>query len=89
MCLTRLAQQLRSDWEIDVCLQEVSWQYTTGYDDVFDNSTNRAEFAIEFWGLAIMLWGQTGYNSDLVNYYVDVDSWGIALELESGQFLSR
>lgn len=89
MCLTRLARQLRSDWEIDVCLQEVSWQYTTGYDDVFDNSTNRAEFAIEFWGLPIMLWGQVGYNSDLVNYYVDVDSWGIALELESGQFLSR
>lgn len=82
-----LARQLGLDWERDVCLQELSWQYTTGYDGMFDNNTHRAEFAIEFWGLPVMLWAQTGYNSDLVDYYKNVDSWGIALELESGQFL--
>ena len=26
----------------------------------------------------IVIWGQTGYNSSLVDYYRKVDSWGIA-----------
>jgi hypothetical protein len=89
MCLTNLARFLELNWEIDICLQELAWQYSTGYDGFFDKSTNRAEFAIEFWNLPVMIWAQTGYNSDLVNYYKDVNSWGIALELESGLFLGR
>jgi hypothetical protein len=30
-----------------------------------------------------MIWGQNGYNSDLVDYYKNVRSWGIALELQT------
>lgn len=89
MCLTNLAGSINLDWRINVCLQELAWQYSTGYDGVFDNSTNRAEFTMEFWNLPIMIWAQTGYNSNLVNYYEQVNSWGIALELESGLFLGR
>lgn len=89
MCLTSFAKRLQLNWEINVCLQQLSWEYTTGYDGVFEKSTNRAEFAVEFWNLPVMIWAQTGYNSDLVNYYRDVDSWGIALELESGQLFRR
>ncbi len=74
---------IRGGWWFDACLKKVAWRYTTGYDSIFDNSTNRLEFTLDLWSFPIMLWGQTGYNSDLVDYYRKVDSWGITLELQS------
>ena len=82
-CLTGLAARNARDFDPNFCLQKVAWQYTTGYDGVFDNSTNRLELTVSLWDVPVMLWGQTGYNSDLVDYYRDVDSWGLALELQS------
>lgn len=70
-------------WSHGVCLKKAAWRYTTGYDGVFENNTNRLELTIDFWNFPLMLWGQTGYNSDLVDYYKKVNSWGIALELQS------
>jgi len=55
--------------------------YTTGYKDVFENSTVRLEHTLNYNNLPIMIWMQTGYNSDLVDYYKRVKSYGIALEL--------
>ena len=55
--------------------------YTTGYKDTFENNTVRAEFTTTFFNVPIMLWGQTGYNSDLIDYYESVESFGLALEL--------
>jgi outer membrane phospholipase A len=59
----------------------ISWEYRTGYDGVFDNSTNRLQLAVDkFWILPpIGFWVQTGYNSSLVDYYRSVDSVGIAM----------
>lgn len=59
----------------------ISWEYRTGYDGIFDRSTNRVQIAVDkFWVLpAIGFWAQTGYNSNLVDYYKSVDSFGIAL----------
>ena len=82
-CLGGEAARDADGWVLDVCLEKVSWEYTTGYDGLFDNDTNRLEFTVDLWSFPIMLWGQTGYNSDLVNYYRQVDSWGITLELHS------
>jgi len=55
--------------------------YTTGYKDVFEHSTLRLEHTLNYNDLPIMIWGQAGYNSDLVDYYKRVKSYGIALEL--------
>ncbi len=55
--------------------------YTTGYKDAFENSTVRLEHTVNYHNLPIMIWMQTGYNSDLVDYYKRVKSYGIALEL--------
>jgi len=55
--------------------------YTTGYKDAFENSTIRLEHTINYNDLPIMVWVQSGYNSDLVDYYKRVKSYGIALEL--------
>lgn len=59
----------------------ISWEYRTGYDGAFDNSTNRLQLAVDkFWVLPpIGFWMQTGYNSSLVDYYRSVDSVGIAM----------
>lgn len=59
----------------------ISWQYTTGYENVFDHSTNRIQFAIDSIRPlpSIGFWVQSGRNSSLVNYYENVTSVGIAL----------
>lgn len=82
-CLTNIAGRASREWEPNFCLQKLAWKYTTGYSSMFDNNTNRLELTIDLWGIPMMVWGQTGYNSDLVDYYQDVESWGVALELRS------
>ncbi len=59
----------------------VRWEYTTGYDGIFDQSTNRIQFTIDdFWLIpSIGIWVQTGHNSSLANYYESVDSVGVAM----------
>lgn len=54
---------------------------TTGYEDVFNYNTVRAEWAVGLWNVPVMIWASKGYNSDLVDYYKKVDSFGIAIEL--------
>lgn len=66
-----------------VCMSKFAWLYTTGYDGVFENNTNRLELTIDFGGLPIQVWGQRGYNSDLVDYFIKTDSWGVTFELDS------
>jgi hypothetical protein len=65
------------------CLSKLAWRQTTGYDGVFDNNTSRLELTVSVLDIPFTLWGQRGYNSDLVDYYRKVDSWGLALELRS------
>ncbi len=62
---------------------KIAFVYTTGYGEPFKNSTYRLEFTTTFVNVPIMIWGQTGYNSDLIDYYEKVDSFGIALELRN------
>ena len=57
--------------------------FTTGYADTFDYNTFRAEWAVAIKNVPFMLWYQSGYNSDLVDYYKDVTSFGIAMEFVS------
>ena len=56
---------------------------TTGYKDVFTYNTYRVEATPIFWDLPVMFWLSTGYNSDLVDYYKEVTSFGIAFELKT------
>lgn len=88
-CLTHLVPAKAEEWTPNFCLGKFAWTYTTGYDGVFDNNTNRLEFTVNLWGVPVMIWGQSGYNSDLVDYYQDVNSWGFALELQSNDGLMR
>ena len=55
--------------------------YTTGYKDIFENNTLRLEHTLNYNNLPIMIWIQTGYNNDLVDYYKRIKSYGVALEL--------
>ncbi|NND67534.1 MAG: hypothetical protein HKN19_08105, partial [Halioglobus sp.] len=66
-----------------ICLRKLAWLYNTGYDGIFDNNTNRIELTIDLGGIPLQVWGQRGYNSDLVDYYQKTDSWGVTLELNS------
>ena len=56
---------------------------TTGFDDMFKYNTYRAEWAVGIKNVPIMIWASRGYNSDLVDYYKKVTSFGIAMELVS------
>ena len=57
--------------------------FTTGYKDTLSYRTYRVEATTIFWDLPIMFWYSRGYNSDLVDYYKDVTSYGISFELKT------
>jgi hypothetical protein len=57
--------------------------YETGYDHMFKYNTFRGEWGFRVGHLPLMLWGQTGYGSDLAQYYKKVSSAGIAVEIGS------
>ena len=58
-------------------------RYETGYRDIFQYSTLRLELGTKFLQLPINLWTQTGYGSDLAQYYKKVSSLGIEVQLGS------
>lgn len=58
-------------------------KYTTGYGAPLKHNTFRIELTSTLLNLPVMVWAQTGYNSDLIDYYQNVDSFGIALELNN------
>lgn len=62
---------------------KVAGLYTTGYQDIFSNNTFQLEATFTLWGIPIMMWTSKGHNSDLVDYYENVTSYGIALEVTS------
>jgi hypothetical protein len=57
--------------------------YETGYSRIFRYNTVRLEFGFKVGELPLMIWGQTGYGSDLSQYYKKVESIGLAVELGS------
>jgi hypothetical protein len=67
----------------------VSLLYTTGYRDVARWNTFRMELGFtplsNLMGLPIMLWGQSGYNSSVTQYYRKAWSIGLAASFETYQ----
>ena len=61
--------------------------YTTGYRDFGKWNTFRAEFGFtplhDLLGLPIVLWGQTGYNVNVTQYYRKAWSIGLAASFET------
>jgi outer membrane phospholipase A len=57
--------------------------YETGYRDAFKYNTVRAELGAKVIQLPMTLWVQTGYGSDLAQYYKKVTSVGIQVEIGS------
>lgn len=62
---------------------KIALLYTTGTQDSFKYNTTRIEFTTEMLGLPVMLWASRGYNSDLVDYYQNIDSYGISFEMKT------
>ena len=63
-----------------VCFNRVQLTHETGYAKPFENNTTRLELSTELLGLPFYIWGRSGYNNDLVDYYKQSNSWGIGLE---------
>jgi hypothetical protein len=57
--------------------------YETGYRQTFRYNTLRLDLGTKVMQLPVTLWGQTGYGSDLAQYYKKVSSWGIQAEIGS------
>ncbi|HEY6010810.1 MAG TPA: hypothetical protein VIX18_05010 [Nitrospirota bacterium] len=57
--------------------------YETGYRRMFRYNTWRLELGAKLFQLPLTLWGQTGYGSDLAQYYKKVNSYGLAVEIGS------
>lgn len=55
----------------------------TGYRKMFNNNTVRFEAGTKVLQLPLTLWAQTGYGSDLAQYYKDVNSYGIEVDIGS------
>jgi hypothetical protein len=62
------------------CFDRVEVMHQTGYGAMFDNNTNSIELTASLFGIPFHLWAQSGYNSDLVDYYDYTNSWGIGVE---------
>jgi outer membrane phospholipase A len=62
------------------CFDRVEVMHQTGYGAMFDNNTNSIELTTSLFGIPFHIWAQSGYNSDLVDYYDYTNSWGIGVE---------
>lgn len=68
---------------LPVCFQRVALTQETGYSAMFEHNTTTLELTSDLFGLPVQLWAKTGYNSNLVDYYENVTSWGLGIELLS------
>jgi hypothetical protein len=66
-----------------VCFQRVSLTQDTGYSAMFEHNTTTLELTSDFFGLPVQFWAKTGYNTNLVDYYRHVTSWGMGIQLLS------
>ena len=66
---------------LDGCKLELF--YTTGTKDTFKYNSTRIEFTTKIFDMPVMLWAAKGYNSDLVDYYKNTNSYGISFELRT------
>jgi hypothetical protein len=62
---------------------KVAAVFETGYARPFRYNTYRIEGGVRILNLPITIWGQSGYGSDLAQYYKKVKSRGIELEIGS------
>lgn len=61
--------------------EKIFLQYVTGIEKSFEFHTVRAEFSLTLGNLPIMIWASHGYNSDLADYYRELTSYGVAIEV--------
>ncbi|MFZ9585203.1 MAG: hypothetical protein ACO280_09660 [Pseudohongiellaceae bacterium] len=66
-----------------VCFRELELTQQTGYSALFDNNTTTIEFTSDVFGLPIQLWGRSGYNNTLADYFDYSNSWGLGVELRT------
>jgi len=66
-------------------LPSLGLSYTTGYDDIFQNSTFKIDSTVLLGskGVPIVFWASRGFNSDFVDFYKRTTSFGIALKLKT------
>lgn len=62
---------------------KLSAGYETGIGKPFRNSTWRAEAGLHLGGLPWVVWWQTGFGSDIAQYYKKVESFGVGVEFGS------
>ena len=72
----------RGSWSVFRDLQ-IATTYETGYQDIFRFNTVRLELGTKVLQLPLNLWTQTGYGSDLAQYYKKVSSVGIEVQIGS------
>ncbi len=63
-----------------VCFEKVELVHRTGYAKPFSHNTTSLEITTNIAGLPLHLWGRSGYNSDLIDYYDYTNSWGLGVE---------
>ncbi len=78
-----LSVLFRSDSDLFGRPTKFAMKLTTGYQDVFENNTLRLEATRKISIFPLTMWVQSGYNSDLVDYYERSTSYGIGFEFES------
>ena len=62
---------------------KVAARFETGIRETFRYNTYRIEVGTKVLQLPMSVWWQTGYNSDLAQYYKQVDSYGVQVEIGS------
>jgi hypothetical protein len=63
--------------------------YDTGYQDAFRYSTVRLEAGVAVFQLPIVFWAQKGYMADLSQWYKNVTSYGVQIEIGDSKVLGN
>ena len=71
---------LPQEFCVIACFDRVELTHQTGYADLFEHNTTSIELTTSFVGIPFHIWAQSGYNSDIVDYFDYTNSWGIGVE---------
>ncbi len=64
-----------------LCLDNIALTQTTGSEHAFRHNTTTVELTASIGGFPLLLWGRSGYNTNLVDYFQYVNSIGLGLQL--------
>lgn len=66
--------------EFLICLTKIEIEQATGYQNIFQHNSTELQLTMNIFDIPFHVWGKSGYNNDIVDYYDYTNSWGIGFD---------